>query len=252
MENGFRKLKAEEIECRVAQVTSTGSLMLLLYKDARCDQKLLDEQFGVFGWQRTHQLIGDRLYCTVSVRNPDTGEWISKQDVGTESYTEKEKGQASDSFKRACFNLGIGRELYTAPTIWISKTGYTEAKNGKGGTYDRFSVKSISYDSEGNINQLTIWNDNLKKEVFSWGTGTKSREESPEDKKANQKMVDSVDKVLLPTEDNKVTDAQIERLKAELKRTGKTLEGDVSLEDMSQAKVIATINVLMKLPDEGK
>lgn len=102
----FRLLRADEIECRVSTVKKNGC-SLLLYKDARCDQNILDETFGIFGWERSHQLIGDRLYCTVSVRNPDTGEWIRKQDVGTESYTEKEKGQASDSFKRACFNLGI-------------------------------------------------------------------------------------------------------------------------------------------------
>jgi hypothetical protein len=102
----FRKLRANEIEARVATVNASGC-SLLLYKDARVDQKLLDETVGVFGWKRSHELIGDRLYCTVSIKDPDTGEWVSKQDVGTESYTEKEKGQASDSFKRACFNWGM-------------------------------------------------------------------------------------------------------------------------------------------------
>lgn len=163
----FRKLKANEIDCRIAQVTADGSLLLLLYKDARVDQKILDEQFGIFGWQRSHEIIGGNLYCTVSVKNPETGEWVSKQDVGVESATEKEKGQASDSFKRACFNFGIGRELYSAPTIWINKADYTP--NSKGSTYDRFSVTEIGYDEDGNINKLSIKNSKTNKVVFIYG-----------------------------------------------------------------------------------
>lgn len=161
----FRKLTANEIDCRVASSNKDGSLMLLLYKDARVDQNILDETFGIFGWQRKHEVINGNLYCTVSVKNPETGEWVSKQDVGVESNTEKEKGQASDSFKRACFNLGIGRELYTAPSIWISKGNYTP--NEKGSTYDRFSVTEIGYDGDGNIDKLVIRNNKLKKIVFS-------------------------------------------------------------------------------------
>ena len=114
----IRLLRAEEIECRIAMVNEKG-LSLLLYKDARVDQRILDETFGAFGWKRSHQCIDGNLYCTVEVYNKDSGEWVSKQDVGTTGYTEKEKSQASDSFKRACFNWGIGRELYSAPFIWI-------------------------------------------------------------------------------------------------------------------------------------
>jgi hypothetical protein len=163
----FRKLKASEIDVRVATVKDNG-VSLLLYKDARVDQNILDETFGIFGWQRTHQEIGGRLYCTVSVCNTETGEWICKQDVGTESYTEKEKGQASDSFKRACFNLGIGRELYTAPFIWIpSNNVQIKNQNGTYKTFDRFEVKSIGYDDEGNINSLEIVNKTLAKMAYS-------------------------------------------------------------------------------------
>lgn len=155
----FRKLKASEIDARVATVTEKGC-SILLYKDARVDQNILDETVGALNWKRSHQLIGDRLYCTVEVWDEDKKQWISKQDVGTESYTEKEKGQASDSFKRACFNLGIGRELYTAPFIWIgSSMVKLVEKNGKFTTYDKFYVKAIGYDKEGNIDKLTIVND---------------------------------------------------------------------------------------------
>ncbi len=111
-----RLLRADEIECRAALVKENG-LSLLLYKDARVDQRILDETFGAFGWQRSHQCINGNLYCTVEVYDQTSGLWIAKQDVGAMGYAEKEKSQASDSFKRACFNWGIGRELYSAPFI---------------------------------------------------------------------------------------------------------------------------------------
>lgn len=178
MNTKFRLLEPQDIDCRAAQVSQrrdgTVSACILLYKDARVDQNILDETFGIFGWQRTHQLIGERLYCTVSVKDPNTGEWISKQDVGTESNTEREKGQASDSFKRACFNLGIGRELYSAPRIWITlndKEYYTNAQ-GKAAMspYCGFSVKSIEYDDRRNISSLVIV-DAHGNERFRFGGG---------------------------------------------------------------------------------
>lgn len=165
----FRNLRANEIDARVSTVSEKGC-SLLLYKDARVDQNILDETVGAENWQRSHQLIGNNLYCTVSIWDENKGIWISKQDVGTESYTEKEKGQASDSFKRACFNWGIGRELYTAPFIWIGAEGVKlDDKGGKKTTYDTFSVKSIGYDKDGNINQLTIYNNKKKKVVYTLG-----------------------------------------------------------------------------------
>ena len=77
----IRKLKADEIDVRVAQCKQNG-LSLLLYKDARVDQRILDETYGAMNWQRSHQLIGDRLYCTVSVFDDKKQQWVSKQDVG--------------------------------------------------------------------------------------------------------------------------------------------------------------------------
>lgn len=160
----FRKLKASEIDARVATVTDNG-VSLLLYKDARVDQTILDETVGPYNWKRDHELIGDRLYCTVSIRDPESGEWISKQDVGTESRTEKEKGQASDSFKRACFNWGIGRELYTAPRIWIN-AGDCEIKGRA--CYDRFVVTKIAYKND-QISGLQIMNRNKRRVVYEYG-----------------------------------------------------------------------------------
>lgn len=168
----FRKLLADEIECRISMVKANG-VSLLLYKDARCDQRLLDETVGPFNWKRTHQLIGDRLYCTLEIKDPETGEWIAKQDVGTESYTEKEKGQASDAFKRACFNWGIGRELYTAPFIWISSgKAKIEDVNGKKVCRERFSVGEIEYSGE-KISYLTIQNGK-DETVYSFGNPSES------------------------------------------------------------------------------
>lgn len=171
----FRKLEASEIDVRVSTVKENGC-SLLLYKDARVDQNILDETFGIYGWQRKHEIIGGNLYCTVAIKNPETGEWVAKQDVGTESYTEKEKGQASDSFKRACFNLGIGRELYTAPFIWINPPDVDiKGKDGKWTTFDRFYVKDIGYDEKGNINRLVICKSKTHKAVFTMGgEGAKS------------------------------------------------------------------------------
>jgi hypothetical protein len=165
----FRRLKANEIDARVSTISDKGC-SLLLYKDARVDQNILDETVGAENWQRSHELIGDRLYCTVSIWDEKKQLWVSKQDVGTESYTEKEKGQASDSFKRACFNWGIGRELYTAPFIWITAGNVSLSnKNGKQTTYDTFSVKEIGYNDLGEINRLKIQNDKQKKIVYTFG-----------------------------------------------------------------------------------
>ena len=136
----IRLLKANEIECRISTISAKG-LSLLLYKDARVDQRILDESFGVFGWQRSHQCIDGNLYCTVSIWNKQANEWISKQDVGTIGNAEKEKSQASDSFKRACFNWGIGRELYSAPFIWISADKVQiQLKDNKYTCYEHFKV----------------------------------------------------------------------------------------------------------------
>ena len=164
----FRMLKADEIDCRVGATTDKGC-SLLMYKDARVDMRLLDEVVGAMNWKREHQLINDNLFCTVSIKDPETGEWVSKQDVGVESNTEKEKGQASDAFKRACFNWGIGRELYTCPFVWIN-LGENEWRNGSNGKKQpktKFYVKEIEY-KDGKVSYLVIIDENGK-ERFRFG-----------------------------------------------------------------------------------
>lgn len=149
----MRTLLASEIECRVGTQTDTG-VSLLLYKDARVDMRMLDEVYGPSNWERYHEVVNGNLFCTVRVWDKEKGCWVAKQDVGTESNTEKEKGEASDSFKRACFNWGIGRELYTAPFIWVNITKDDLNNKGKVKTY--FSVREIGYNEKNEINQLVI------------------------------------------------------------------------------------------------
>lgn len=157
----FRTLKANEIDCRIQSLSEKNGAVgavVLLYKDARVDMRMLDEVVGAMNWKREHAIIGDRLYCTVSIFNELTGEWVGKSDVGTESNTEKEKGQASDSFKRACFNWGIGRELYSAPFTYINlqKGEWCKGKDGKPKSYAKFIVREIDYDENRNICKLII------------------------------------------------------------------------------------------------
>lgn len=162
----FRLLEAEEIEVRVAQVKENGA-SLLLYKDARVDQNILDETVGPMNWMRRH--TRDNANCIVSIWDKEKQMWVDKEDTGVESNTEKEKGLASDSFKRACFNWGIGRELYTSPVIRIpaDKMNISDS-NGKLKTYDTFSVEKIAYDEKRRISGLAIWNDKTNKRVFVW------------------------------------------------------------------------------------
>lgn len=204
--NPIRLLRADEIECRVSTISEKG-LSLLLYKDARVDQRILDETFTPLGWQRTHQSIDGNLYCTVTIWDDTKKQWIAKQDVGTMSYTEKEKGQASDSFKRACFNIGIGRELYTAPDfIWVTGDKVKIQKKGeKFTTYDRFHVQSIEYNDQREISALVIANS-FGKVVYSWVA--KAVAPAPAEK---------------PQAPN-LSDAHLKGLQAELERTGIALE----------------------------
>lgn len=165
--NKFRELRADEIDCRVAMVKENGC-SLLLYKDARCDMNILDETVGEMNWQRQHGR--DNANCIVSIWDNGKNQWISKEDTGTESNTEKEKGLASDSFKRACFNWGIGRELYTSPFIWIPKESVNIKESAYQGkkkytTSDRFRVTQILYEN-GAIIALAVRNDSLGKMAF--------------------------------------------------------------------------------------
>lgn len=165
----FRDLRADEIECRVAQAAEKG-VSLLLYKDARCDQNILDETVGPMNWQRYHSR--ENANCIVQIWDSEKAQWIGKEDTGTESNTEKEKGLASDSFKRACFNWGIGRELYTAPFIWIKaedcKSLKLNERSGKWQCQDSFEVQDIAIENK-RIVGLSIKNRKTRNTVFVMG-----------------------------------------------------------------------------------
>jgi len=175
----FRTLRADEIECRIGQIAKNGNgLTLLLYKDSRTDRDILDETVGPENWQCYYDVVGGELFCTVSIWSKERQEWVSKQDVGTPSNMEAEKGRASDAFKRACFRWGIGTELYTAPRIWVPSSACTikQGNNGKYTCYDTFTVEQVEI-VDGKIISLSIRNENTGKAVFTTAQRQKPRAE---------------------------------------------------------------------------
>lgn len=127
----FRCLRAEDVNARVQKLVVGSGAILLLYKDARVDMAMLDKEVGPFNWKREHSR--ENANCTISIWDEEKSQWVSKEDVGTPSNTEAEKGLASDAFKRAGFNWGIGRELYTAPFIWVNADKFQTRKTPRGG-----------------------------------------------------------------------------------------------------------------------
>lgn len=178
----FRPLRADEIECRIGQIAKNGNgLTLLLYKDSRTDRDILDETVGPESWQCYYDVVGGELFCTISIWSEERQQWISKQDVGTPSNMEAEKGRASDAFKRACFRWGIGVELYTAPRIWVTSSACTikQGNNGKYVCYDTFTVEQVEI-ADGKIVSLTIRNENTGKAVFTMAQQSKARTSKPD------------------------------------------------------------------------
>lgn len=186
--NGMPLLKAEDIECRIQKITNEGAV-LLLYKTARVDMRILDEVYGEMNWQRYHEVINGNLFCTISVWDSEKSQWVSKQDVGTESNAEAEKGQASDAFKRAGFAWGIGRELYDAPFIFV------QAPIDK---YDRFTVKEIKYSkTERKFTSLVIVDKDGKERFRLTGTKTeRPKAKEPTDKERRQKGIAAISELV--------------------------------------------------------
>lgn len=183
----FRLLKEEEIDARIGSVFK-GGYTLLLYKNARVDMQLLDDTVGAFNWQRKHNELKGNLYCSVGIYDDENKQWVWKEDAGAESFSDKEKGEASDSFKRACFNWGIGRELYTAPFIFVEaeteydaeKRRYVLPKSFK----PYFKVDKIDYVAS-KISELII--SNKGQVIFNMKSGF-IKAEKQEDKKVEQKV----------------------------------------------------------------
>lgn len=192
----IRNLKAEEIEVRVAQVTQNG-VQLLLYKDSRCDKRILDETFGINGWKNRYEEIKGNLFCTISIWDEEKKQWIDKCDCGVESFSEKEKGEASDAFKRAGFNVGIGRELYTRIFYFAS---VLTKDNGKGkyemvNKYEKFTVAEITIDKEKEkITKIKIANSKGDI-VFSYGYKTPTTKEKNTKEEENVEIDDFTEMV---------------------------------------------------------
>ena len=172
----FRALNADEIECRVGATSKKDGIVksfsLLLYKTARVDANILDETVGPFNWQKRFYQVKNTMICEISINaNYEHQEmlplWISKADGGDDDYTmEQVKGECSDSMKRAAFQWSIGRELYYGPSIWIN---VSENNNER----SRYSVKSVSFDENKNMTEITIVNDKTKEIVYSFKNGQK-------------------------------------------------------------------------------
>lgn len=162
-----RNLKEDEIECKVATIKKDKGITLLLYKTARTDILILDETFGQMNWQCEYKEIKGNMYCGISVYDKEKCQWVSKWDCGVESaFGDKQKGEASDAFKRAGFKWGIGIELYTAPFIWIPKEMCNITSDGK--CYDKFDVERIATENKV-ITGLAIRNvTEYNKRVFVW------------------------------------------------------------------------------------
>lgn len=186
----IRTLYESEIDCRIGQkFDKTQSVSLLLYKDARVDMALLDELVGPESWQRDHKEVGGNNYCGVGINAG--GQWIWKWDCGTPSQTEPQKGEASDSFKRACVNWGIGRELYTAPRIVVR---LTDSEWNGGRPFVRFSVARITYTGAREIDELIIEDSNGNIRFDNRGKRPVSAPSTPETSKESPRSVNAAEK----------------------------------------------------------
>lgn len=219
----FRQLKANEIECRIAKASRKG-ISLLLYKNARCDMNILDETVGSMNWQRDHKEIKDNMYAGIGIYDGDCNQWVWKWDCGKESYTEKEKGEASDSFKRAGFNWGIGRELYTAPFIWIPAENLKTLKQDQSSSKERwicndyYACKSIEYNN-GIISYLLLENTSNHTR-YEYGRSANTSNPSASNQNSSHQHRNVSDKPATPNNTGLVSRADIAQLTSMCKQKG--------------------------------
>ena len=165
----FPLLTKDDIELRIGQMNQDKTkASLLLYQDARCGLKYLDQVVGVGNWQKRYYEVRGLVICSLGIYDEETKQFIWKDDTGSSGTIEEEKSIVSDSFKRCCVCWGLGRELYSAPNIWVNVSS----------KYDKFYVKEIGYDENREINRLVI-TDNKGNEVYSYGVGAKSGYNKP-------------------------------------------------------------------------
>ncbi len=165
-----KPLSVDQIEFRVQSINNGGYATILAYKDARVDMQRLDDVCGPLGWSRKHNR--DNKNCVISVYNEKFNHWVSKEDTGTESNAEAQKGLASDSFKRAGFNWGIGRELYDYPVISIRlNDNEITVTNGKKKASWGLKLKEWRWYSEFEGRKITFLaaRDSNNNTRFTWG-----------------------------------------------------------------------------------
>lgn len=250
----IRALRADEIELRVGQVTEKGCT-LLLYKDARCDKRILDETFGINGWANCYSEIKGNLYCSIMILDKSTDMWIQKQDCGVESNTEKEKGEASDAFKRAAFNIGIGRELYTKIFIFLKVPTKVRTRkvNGKDETvlvngrkvydlenpYEKWHVSDIRTNIEKEKIEYLQISDSNNNVVFTYG--------KPEIEKKTEKKEEAT--TLITEEQRKrlvaIANGNNEVAKRVLERYGYDHSSKIKVQDYEQICTEIESEILM-------
>lgn len=190
-----RPLEITDVDFRVQSINNGGYATILAYKDARVDMNRLDEVLTPLGWQRDYKLIDGKLFCGVGIYNDEIHEWIWKWDVGTESQTEAEKGQVSDAFKRACFNLGIGRELYGYPVISVKLHEHEWSKeSGRPKQTYNLKIREWTWYSEFNESGISFLaakdeNGNVR---FKWGTLAEKKEKPQEEPQEEPQVAEEV------------------------------------------------------------
>lgn len=245
----FRPLKPSEIELRVGGVYASG-FTLLLYKNARADADILDEAVGRENWVNSYYRdTKGVLFCRVAI-NPEPGaakrlpvsEWPYKEDCGTESFSEKDKGEASDAFKRAVARWGV-RELYSAPFIWIPAETYKDGsgwklknlKDGRG-----FTVKYIEYDGGHKINALTIEKGGTV--VFTYPGGYRAQN-GQNDAQANT------------YENTHITPADAQKIEGLAYKYGRNVDDILrayKIDDLTQLTITQYANVVKRLENGTK
>lgn len=186
----IRTLRPEEIELKSQSVKQNGAVFAL-YKDSRVDMNILDEAFGTLGWKNTHEVIDGKTFCTISIWDPEKKEWVTKSNVGSldsnngAGTSVKVKGEISDSFKRAATVVGIGRELYTAPFVWIGSDKIEIKANNKGGFFCNtpIRVSEIEYDENRRICLLKIVKERDGQLVYSFRRKPQQQTNAPQNDK---------------------------------------------------------------------
>ena len=231
-----RPLTIEDVDFRVQSINNGGYATILAYKDARVDMNRLDEVAGPSRWKKDYSVINNQLFCGVSIFDAETEQWVTKWDVGTESMTEKEKGLASDAFKRSCFNWGIGRELYDYPMISIKLNANEWSKDsGRPKQTYNLKIRDWRWHSEFTDGKLTFLAAKDEKGAVRYKFGTlksitPTDKKDPEanvngilKKKSDDSVLDSVESVggiiLKPDNGDAKRQALVEEYKAIFKKS---------------------------------